>query len=263
MKRYLLLLGIQIRASVTVAMQYRVDFLVQGLLSAFWALLALVPLGIVFSGARRSVAGWTFPESLVVLAWFTLLRALLEGAINPSLLAVIDHIRKGTLDFVLLKPADAQFLVSTARFEPWRVADATAALGLFVYAFAALGRFPGPVQLLAALLMLVVATLVLYSLWILVISAAFFVVRIDNLTYLFTSIFDAARWPVNVFSGVLRIVFTFVIPLAVMTTFPAMALLGTLALRTAAFAALSAFVFAAAARAVWNLSLARYTSASS
>jgi ABC-2 type transport system permease protein len=29
---------------------------------------------------------------------------------------VMDHIRKGTLDFVLLKPADAQFLVSTARF---------------------------------------------------------------------------------------------------------------------------------------------------
>ena len=38
----------------------------------------------------------------------------------PSLGNVVEHIRKGTLDFVLLKPADAQFLVSTSRFEFFR-----------------------------------------------------------------------------------------------------------------------------------------------
>ena len=52
--------------------------------------------------------------------------------------------------------------------------------------------------------------------------------RLDNLMYLLGAIFDTARWPVQVFRGVWRFVFTFVIPVAVMTTFPAMALLGTL-----------------------------------
>jgi len=263
MRRYLRLLLIQIRASVTVSMQYRLDFLIDGALSVFWAVLALVPLTIVFNDSRPSLAGWSFPQTLVVLGCFTLLKAVLEGAINPSLLAVVAHIRYGTLDFVLLKPADAQFLVSTARFAPWHLADVAAALGMFGYAFCALGRVPQPAQVLLALVLLTAAVLVLYSLWILVISAAFYVVRIDNLSYLFTSIYDAARWPVDVFSGALRFVFTFVIPLAVMTTFPAMALLGTLALRTAALSALGALCFAAAARAVWTLSLARYTSASS
>ena len=51
-------------------------------------------------------------------------------------------------------------------------------------------------------------------------SAAFYVVKIDNLTNLFNSIFDAARWPVQVFRGVLRWIFTFLIPLALMTTLP-------------------------------------------
>jgi ABC-2 type transport system permease protein len=105
--------------------------------------------------------------------------------------------------------------------------------------------------------------LLLYSLWILVISATFYVVRIDNLSFLFTSIFDAARWPATVFTGFWRFLFTFVIPLAVMTTYPAMALLGTLQWRTAATAAGGALAFAVAARAVWRQSLARYTSASS
>jgi len=263
MIRYFRLFAVQLRASTAIAMQYRVDFLVQGAMSGFWVAMALIPLRVVFSGSRQTVAGWSFPEAMVVLGWFTLLRAVLEGAINPSLLAVVDHIRKGTLDFVLLKPADAQFLVSTARFEPWRVADLLAAVAIFAWAFVALGRAPNPLHVIGALLMLGVAVLVLYSLWILVISAAFYVVRIDNLSHLFTSIYDAARWPVSVFSGMFRFVFTFVIPLAVMTTYPAMALLGTLELPTALASGLGALAFAAAARSVWRLSLAHYTSASS
>ncbi len=66
----------------------------------------------------------------MVTGWFTFLEGVLEGAINPSLAEVVEHIRKGTFDFVLLKPADAQFLVSTAPVQPWRatnVADAPAA----------------------------------------------------------------------------------------------------------------------------------------
>ncbi|MGC4119409.1 MAG: ABC-2 family transporter protein [Myxococcales bacterium] len=263
MGRYLKLLWIQVRASTTVAMQYRLDFLVQGVVSAFWSLLALVPLGIIFSGPRQSVAGWSFAETLVVLGWFTLLKAVLEGAINPSLIAVVEHIRKGTLDFVLLKPADAQFLVSTSKFEPWRVLDLFVGFGLLGYAFARLGRVPHASHVATAGVMLAIAVLLLYSLWILVISAAFYVVRVDNLSFLFTSIFDAARWPASIFTGAWRVIFTFVIPLAVMTTYPAMALLGTLELGTAAVAAACALGFAVAARAVWKVSLARYTSASS
>ena len=74
----------------------------------------------------------------------------------------------------------------------------------------------------------------LYSLWILVISAAFYLVKIDNLSYLFASIYDAARWPVDVFRGFLRLLFTFVIPLALLTSYPALALLGKLDLAVAA-----------------------------
>ena len=59
-----------------------------------------------------------------------------------------------------------------------------------------------------------IATLLLYSLWILIVSAAFIVVKVDNLTYLFSSIFDAARWPASVFRGAVKFFFTFVIPLA-------------------------------------------------
>jgi ABC-2 type transport system permease protein len=260
--RYLSLLGLQLRTSVTLAMQYRWDFVLNGALSLLWTAGGLVPFHIAFDN-RPPVEGWTYESALVVVGWFTLLRAVLDGAVNPSLLAVVARIREGTLDFVLLKPADAQFLVSTAKFEVFRVLDALAGLVVVGLAFVRLGRAPSLEGVAAALGMFGAATVVLYSIWLLVVSAAFWVVRVDNLAYLFDSIFDFARWPVSIFKGVWKIVFTYVIPLGVMTTYPAEALLGTLATSTAAGAIFGAAVLAVVARYVFGRAIAHYTSASS
>ncbi|QRK09173.1 ABC-2 family transporter protein [Archangium violaceum] len=261
--RYLRLLGVRLRASSLLAMQYRGDFLIDGLISIFWTATTLVPLFVVFQAQQQNIEGWTFGESLLVIGWFTLLQGILEGAINPSLTGVVEHIRKGTLDFVLLKPADAQFLVSTERFLPWRAINVVAALSIFVYGFHLLGRTPSPVGVLVSLVLLGTSVLLLYSLWILTVAAAFYVVKVDNLTYFFTSIFDAARWPAPVFRGVLSFVFTFVIPLAVMTTFPAQAMLGRLPWTSLLWAVVGSILFAFISRRVWLRAISRYTSASS
>jgi ABC-2 type transport system permease protein len=260
--RYLRLLALELRLSLVTSMQYRYNFIVDGLVSLLWTAMGLVPLMIAF-GARSEMSGWTFDRALLVVGWFTLLKGVLDGAVNPSLLAVVDHIRQGTLDFVLLKPADAQFLVSTAKFELWKGLDAVAAVVIFGVAFARLGAPPSASGVLVALGLAGCATLVLYSVWILVVSAAFWVVRLDNLAYLLSSVFDFARWPVTIFKGAFRFVFTFVVPLAIMTTYPAQALLGTLAPTTAALAAAGSIAFAALARTVWIKALEHYTSASS
>jgi ABC-2 type transport system permease protein len=260
--RYARLLAAQVRASTLTVLQYRLDFVTDGLLEALWSVTALVPLFVVF-GARSEVAGWSFGEALLVTGWFTLLQGILEGAINPSLTTVVEHIRKGTLDFVLLKPADAQFLVSTAKFQPWRATNVLTAAAIFAYAFHLLGRAPSATGLLAAGLLLITSTLLLYSLWILTVSAAFYVVRVDNLTFLFSSIFDAARWPSSVFRGTLGFLFTFVIPLALMTTYPALAMLGRLRPQALVAALVGSCTFALLARLVWRGSIGKYTSASS
>ncbi len=260
MSRYLRLLGMQLRASLLLGLQYRAEFLLDGVVGLFWTAAGIVPLVVVFQ-ARPTVAGWRFGESLVVMGWFTFLEGILEGAINPSLASVVDHVRKGTLDFVLLKPADAQFLVSTAHIQPWRSINVLTALGIFAWAFRLIGRRPSMAAIGTAGVALLCAVVVLYALKSLAVSAAFYFVRIDNLTHLFDSVFDAARWPVTIFRGVVRIVFTFVIPLALMTTYPAQALLGTLPGRTLGAAVAGAVTAFAIARGVWNASVARYTSA--
>jgi ABC-2 type transport system permease protein len=250
----------QVRASMLLALQYRADFLLDGFVEIFWMVPAIVPLAVVFR-VRPHLGEWSFGEALMVVGWFTFLQGVLEGVINPSLVTVVDHIRKGTLDFVLLKPADAQFLVSTARFQPWQCVNVFTAVGIFVWGFVVLGRGPTPADIGVATVAMLAAVVALYSLWILTVSAAFYVVRIDNLSQLFNAIFDAARWPVSVFPRVVRLLFTFVIPLALMTTYPARALLGTLPWATLAGALGGGTIAFTVARIVWKASIARYTSA--
>src|SRR5713101_2630581 len=208
MPRYLRLLLLQFRLSLTLGAAYRWDFVLQGALSLVWTALGIVPLYVALHH-RPPVEGWSYEQALVVVGWFTILKGVLDGGVNPSLTAVVEHIRKGTLDFVLMKPADAQFLVSTAKFQPWRSLNVLTALGIFAYSFHLLGTSPSAVGVAEAFALLCTATVLLYSLWILTVSAAFYVVKVDNLTYFFESIFDAARWPSSVFRGVLSFIFTF------------------------------------------------------
>jgi ABC-2 type transport system permease protein len=260
--RYLRLLAVQLRASLQVTMQYRIDFLIGAFMAVFWMAWNLGPMLVIWA-RRPTIAEWTLPEALLVTAWFMLLKSILEGAVQPSLLAVVEHIRKGTLDFVLLKPADAQFLVSTQKFEINQIVDAVGAIGLMIYAFAAMHKVPHASDVAVAAVLTLSSAGLLYALSIFVVSAAFWVVRLDNLIYLFNSIFDAARWPATVFRGLWRIFFTFVIPLALMTTYPALAILGRLSAKTATLALAGSVGFIIVARAVWLRAIGHYTSASS
>jgi ABC-2 type transport system permease protein len=262
MTRYLRIAALQLRISAAAGMTYRADFLVEGALALLSLGLVLLPWVVLFEG-REDVAGWDAPSALIVMAYFTGVRAVLEGLISPSLVDLLERIRTGAFDYVLLKPADAQALVSTSRCEPWQVFNLLFAIGLVVYAFAMRGHGPALEDVGLGVVLFAAGLLAMYSLWLMCAAAGFWVVRLDNLTYLLGAIFDVARWPVQVFRGVWRFVFTFVIPVAVMTTFPAMALLGRLEGEVALATIGGALVLLVVSRLVWRLAIRSYTSASS
>jgi ABC-2 type transport system permease protein len=261
--RYLRLAGLQLRISAAAGMTYRTDFLVEGALALLSLGLTLLPWIVLFGDGRDEVAGWDQPSTLMVMAYFIGVRAVLEGMISPSLVDMLERIRSGAFDYVLLKPIDAQALVSTSRCEPWQIFNLLFAIGLAVYALVLRGRGPAPEDVVLGVVLFAAGLIAMYSVWILCAAAGFWVVRLDNLTYLLGAIFDVARWPVQVFPMVWRFVFTFIIPVAVMTTFPAQALLGTLELETALATIGGAIALAVVSRLVWRLAIRNYTSASS
>ena len=262
MNRYLRVLAIQLRISVASAMAYRANFLVEGVMSLAWMALALLPLRVLFDG-RLTVAGWDAPSALIVMAYFVAVRAVLEGLITPSLVDMIEKIRSGSFDYVLLKPVDAQLLISASRYEPWKVFELAGAVAVVIYAFVQRGSAPAAADLALGILLFGSGVVAAYALWIVCAAASFWVGRLDNLMYLLGAIFDTARWPVQVVPAAWRFVFTFVIPVAVMTTYPAKALLGKLDAGTAVATLGGSLVLLALSRVVWRTAIRSYTSASS
>lgn len=263
MRRYAALLGVQLRAAILLQMQYRLDFFLEIVLSLFWIGAALAPLYVLFS-MRDAVNGWNAYEMLVVVGFFSMHKGVLASVIQPSLNQAVEHIRKGTLDFLLLKPADAQFMLSTSKLELAHLTDMIAGVLMIAWALAHLpGTSVSPKDIAFACLLFVCGLAILYALWIMVVSLAFRVIKVDNLSYLFVSLFEAARWPASVFRGALSLFFTFVIPLALMTTYPALAVLGRAELKHFGIAAAVAGGLLALSRYVWQRSIRSYTGASS
>ena len=248
------------RVSLMTSLQYRVDFVVEGFMSLFWLSWNLMPL-LVLYGSRETVAGWDQSSALVVIGMFVVLRALVEGVISPSLVDFVARVRNGSFDYVLLRPADAQVLVSLARFAPWRIIDLLGGLGLIGYALYLRGVTPRPIDIALGAGLLLCGAVAMYSLYLIAASITFWVVKLDNLAFFLSALIDTARWPVHVFSGAWRILFTFVLPLALMTTYPAMALLGRLDGRTALACAGGALAMLVLARLVWRRAIRSYTSA--
>ena len=73
----------------------------------------------------------------------------------------------------------------------------------------------------------------------------------------------ATSVPIGVFRGWVRLMLTFVVPIAVMTSYPALAALGLLSARGALGALLGAAFMLFVSRRIWLWALGHYASASS
>jgi ABC-2 type transport system permease protein len=262
MRRYLRLLRVFYKASLLTELEYRANFLVHGLFSVGWTLLVWFSVA-VFYQHSTSLAGWSYYEAIMVVGMFQVFSGLIEALLRPNILAIIEHIRKGTLDFVLLKPVDSQFFVSTRQIVFWKLLDILVGFAVVGYALAQLRVLPGVGTIVLFVLMLLAGVMMLYSVWIGMITSAFWFVRVDNISELIYSFFEAGRFPVSVFKGVVRFVLTFVVPIAFMTTFPAAVLLNKLDWRYVWLGVPLALLFFGLSVWFWRFALRFYTSASS
>lgn len=261
MHRTVRIVGALVRTSLANAMQYRADFLFDGVTGLLRVFGILVPVWLVFS-RRDEVLGWSAPELTLVTGLFFLSQALLTGIVEPNLGEVVDAVRTGSFDFLLLKPVDAQLLASVRRVAPARLWDFAAALVLIGWASWQLPA-PSPLDVVAAVVTGVSGMAALYSVWLVAICTSFWFVRVDNLRYLLWSMSDAGRWPLQVFGPLIRAALVLVVPIGIAATFPAMALRGEWTVGLVGGAVAVGVSFVVGSRFLWNRALANYTSASS
>ena len=262
MMRYLRLLGIFYRNALYTEMEYRANFIANAFMSAFWLAFAILGLRVFFFH-RQQIGAWTYHEAMLVVGFYSLFNGLIEALLQPNMSRIIDQIRTGTFDFVLLKPVNSQFMASLRHLSIWKLADVVLGAGICLYAALRLDAAPTAVDLLAAAGFMTCGAVILYSIWLILVTSAFWFIRIDNITELFTAIYETGRFPVSVYPAWLRGVLTFVVPIAFLTTFPAAAILGKARFVLLAAAVLLALVLFAGCVGFWRFAVRHYSSASS
>ncbi len=242
--------------------QYRSDFAIALVNAAVSLTTQILGLSVIF-GHTSDLRGWTPDGLLVLIGIHFFISGLVGLVIRPSMEALMEGIRLGTLDFLLTKPADAQLLASVQRVAPQSATDVVLGVAVVVVGMVRVDAPVGVGATALALLTVVAGFVIIYGFLLLLSTVAFWLVRIDNILVIFQSLFGSAgRWPVTIFPGWMRAVLTFVIPIAFAVTVPAQALSGGLSIVDVLTSLGVAVLFVVASRAFWRVALRRYTGAS-
>ena len=255
------LIVIHFRMGALQELQYRANFWFALLQTTLSLVSALGALGIVFSHTRM-LGDWHPMELVALLGVYFLMSGFIESVVQPSMERFLQDIRQGTLDFVLTKPRDSQLLVSIRRVSPWSLLDVVLGVAVLAVALARMHRTFTPAQGLAFAAVLVAGAVIVASFWLILATLAFWFVRIENILFIFQSTYQAGRWPVGIYPKLLRLVLTFLVPVAFAVTVPAEAAVGRLEPRTMLLALGLAAAIAAVARGFWRYGVRRYSGAS-
>lgn len=262
MARYWRVFSEFFRTCLVEELEYRSEFIGNLLSSLFGIGIAILTIKIFFYQTNQ-LGGWSYAEILTLLGIFNMLQGLIDFALRPNMARLLQHIRKGTLDYVLTKPVDSMFYVSFRHLVFWRIIDVLLGLGLVLYGLGQQGYIPSPFDAAMFIVSLGTAIVIIYSLWMLLMTTAFWVIRMDDLSFVFSSFFETTRFPISMYRGWMRIVLTYVLPAAFITSTPALALLGKWDTGTMAIALVVAVVFLWLSRRFWRYALKSYTGASS
>jgi ABC-2 type transport system permease protein len=260
MKRYIQVLKLFWTTAIAAELEYRLNFLIASLSSLGNLTGSLFGL-FLFYRTGYTFQGWSWEEALVILGIFTLLQGVSATFLVPNLNRIVGHVQQGTLDFVLLKPISSQFWLSSRSISPWGMPDLIFGVVLIGYAGTQLGL--GLSNYLISAIPIFFGIISLYSLWFMLGATSIWFVKIYNVTEVLRGLLEAGRFPMVAYPATYRFFFTFIVPVAFLTTVPAEAMLGRSQVVWLVGAGALALGLLLVSGIFWRFALRFYTSASS
>jgi ABC-2 type transport system permease protein len=256
------LMSTLIKINLQRELAYRADAIVNILVNLMWLGWELLSLTILFNNTT-TLGGWGPGELIALLGVFRLINMLVAAVIWPNTERFNTAVRDGTLDYTLLQPANSLLLISFSRIIVWRVWDVFLAAVLIVTGIGMSGGSFTLLNVISFLILVASGATIIYSLWIVMMAITFWFVKFDNNVTILQALMDAGRYPATVYPTWLRLIVTFVVPIAVATTVPLQALRGDLApWQVILFLGVGVASVLIASR-VWRAGVQRYSSASS
>lgn len=247
------------RLSIQRNMQYRVNFIIGLFLS------------IVFTGVNPAVQllifrqtnclpGWTFNQIVlfqgIVLFW----NGLKEMLLGDSKWIMIQLVRKGDFDRMLLKPYPPMGVLLASGFSLSEI-GAVATGGIIIVIVINMMNLTISITQIALFAASILVGLIFYMAICVIYSClAIILVKTDRLGDLLESIITLGDYPLSIYPLLIRTVFLIIIPFAVFAFIPAQILLNRADIKLfISFACVIVFFFVSLK--IWDFCLKRYTSA--
>jgi ABC-2 type transport system permease protein len=250
-----------LRIGVMNEVQYRANFFVALFQSVLALGVGLIVLSLVFSHTTE-LKGWNHSELLIVLGIQIAMGGLMRATIQPNMLRVTNEVHDGKLDYALTKPEDSQLLVSIREVQIWQLVDVVSGSIVIGIGVARLEASVGSSDALSFAVLLFLGVVLLYCVWLILATGAFWIVRMWFLTELFEGVYQTGRWPISVYPGWLRYSMTYLVPIGFAVTVPAEAITSRLAWETLVTAVIFSAALFAFARWFWRFGLRHYSGAS-
>lgn len=263
MLRHLRTISLFWSTSVNAELEYRSNFALACVTGVMTLAGSVFTLSILFQH-NYQMGNWTWPQALIVMGVYTILDGFQQTFLAPNRTRIGEFVREGTLDFVLIKPIDSQFWLTFNKLSIWGLPNMVLGLAMVLYAGRRVLPALGPLDYIIGVVPLLLGIVVLYSLGFFLSTLTIWFIKLNNITFAMAALLEAGRYPIPAYPFVWRAAFTFVIPVAFMTTVPAKTLLGMpdhVPWLVAAFVV--AGVMLLISRWFWRFALRSYTSASS
>lgn len=208
-------------------LEFRANFIAQGIQNMVWVVFFLLILRVIYGNAD-SVGGWNEGAAYVLSATCLMMGSVAYSVFGYNLIDFGEKVRKGSLDFDLLKPVDSQFLISFRRVAFGELGALIAGSILLVYGLVHSGAAISIAGMAAYFLLLGCALVLFYCLNLMMMTTAVWFVKVENLWVLGETALSMVRYPLEIFSPTLRLVFLYALPLAFLSWAPSKALLGSM-----------------------------------
>ncbi|MDO8551290.1 MAG: ABC-2 family transporter protein [bacterium] len=186
---------------------------------------------------------------------------------SQLLLRGVYHFRPlivtGNFDLILIKPINPLFASLASHADVLDLITLFPLLGYTVY-FLAQGQIPITfLGIILYLLLIFCAFIITLSFHILVISVGVLTTEVDHLVWIYRDLSSMGRFPIDIYREGIRTFLTFVVPIAVLMTFPAKAFMGLLSWQLIGYSLVLAVILLVLSLRFWDFALKKYSSASS
>jgi ABC-2 type transport system permease protein len=244
-------------------LEYRVNFLTGLAMEAGYLMVKLMYVIVVYR-AGTNVNGMTPDEVLVYVGTFVIVTGFYAGLFMLNNFALGEHIRNGTLDFFIVKPVSLQFMATLRRSDfALFLTDVSAGVVMVAIGWSRLG-IPLDILSLAGFTGFMLGSVIVgYSIFLFPILFSFWFVKAGSLSGVVDSFWDFNNVPMGVYSKMIQRIGVFVLPIFVVTNFPALFVLGRMSPLYAVWGIVSPVICFGATRLLWKTAVKRYSSASS